>query len=91
MTRPLLQKLALSLGLAGGFLLFLVPTADSEYFPTTCGSYVNSSVQYDGMYGGYCGGYGGVCAECSTGYRSGYTVCVSDSQGQSICTDYQNV
>jgi|GEM_PF-5806432 len=85
------KRLIYSLGLSLGALLLAVPKADSEWFPTECNSYVNVSAQFDSHYGGYCGGYGGVCAECSTGYRGGYTVCVSDSSGSSICTDYQDI
>ncbi len=65
-----------------------VPAANSD-FDTTCNSYDNSHVNIQDGYGGYCGGSGGVCAECSTGWSSGYSVCVSDSWGGSMCTDYQ--
>ncbi len=71
-------------------LLFVQP-ADSDPFPTTCGSWGGYRAVYLPGYGGYCGDYGGACSECSTGYRGGYTVCVSDSTGWSICTDYQDM
>ena len=70
-------------------LFVFVPTTDSDPFDPTCGTYNNSSVQYDPNYGGYCGGYGGTCGECSAGGPGGHTVCVSDNLGHDICTDYQ--
>lgn len=79
---------ALVFALAALASVLFVPGASSQ-FPTTCGTYNNSSVHYYAGYGGYCGGNGGVCSECSTGWSSGYSVCVSDSFGGSICTDYQ--
>lgn len=68
--------------------VLIVPTANSQ-FPTTCASWSNSSARFLAGYGGYCGGSGGVCAECSTGWATGYSVCVSDSAGLGYCTDYQ--
>jgi hypothetical protein len=89
-TKAKLRRLipALLMTLAG--LFTISPAVDSSYFPTTCGTYNNSSVQYQSGYGGYCGGYGGVCGECSTGYSGGYSVCVTDNFGGSVCTDYQD-
>lgn len=78
--------LALALTVSG----FFVPTVASDPFDPTCGTYNNSSAHYLPGYGGYCGGTGGTCSECSAGYYGGYTVCVSDSNGSDICTDYQN-
>jgi hypothetical protein len=80
--------IALVFTLAALASVLFVPSASSQ-FPTTCASWLNSSVHYETNYGGYCGGYGGACAECSTGWSTGYSVCVSDSYGNSMCTDYQ--
>jgi hypothetical protein len=77
-----------ALALTGIASLLGVPAADSQ-FDTTCASWNNSSVQYLDQYGGYCGGTGGSCAECSIGSATGYSVCVRDSFGMSVCTDYQ--
>jgi hypothetical protein len=79
--------LILTLGACGLFVF--VRTAASDPFDPTCGTYSNSSVQYQPGYGGYCGGSGGTCGECSSGYPGGHTVCVSDNLGLDICTDYQ--
>lgn len=89
-SRPCSIALILILTLCACGLFVFVPSAASDPFDPTCGTYSNSSVHYDPESGsGYCGGYGGTCSECSAGYPGGHTVCVRDDTGNNLCIDYQ--
>jgi hypothetical protein len=89
MKRTWLQRI-LGLALVGAAALVSAPAASPDPFPTNCFTADNARAVYLRGYGGYCADNGGVCSECSTGFTGGHIVCVSDSFGTSVCTDYQD-
>ncbi len=78
--------------LVAAIVMLVLPQSAVAYpFYTYCNSWSGVHVVGSGFYGVYCGGSGGICAECSTGYNGGYTVCYADNSGSSICIEFQDM